>query len=82
VCHYVNLVSQPGLPFNVGLGGILVLFWSIGFLLAGLQHIAVGALCRLLIHLEENTRASAQALDKIRIRFESTGEGVEPLFRA
>jgi hypothetical protein len=69
----------PGLPFNVGLGGIIALLWSIGFLLAGLQHIALGALCRLLIHLEENTRASAQALDKIRMRLEPNRE-VEPLF--
>ena len=72
----------PGLPFNLGLGGVLILIWSIGLLLAGLQHIALGALCRLLIHLEENTRASAQSLDKIRTRLESSGEGVEPLFRA
>ena len=71
----------PGLPFNVGLGGVLVLIWSIGLLLAGLQHIALGAFCRLLIHLEENTRASAQMLDKIRTRLESSGAGVEPLFR-
>ena len=71
----------PGLPFNIGLGGVLALIWSIALLLAGLQHIALGALCRLLIHLEENTRASAQLLDKIRTRLESSGDGVEPLFR-
>jgi hypothetical protein len=72
----------PGLPFNVGLGGVLALIWSIGLLLAGLQHIAIGALCRLFIHLEENTRACAQLLDKIRTRLESSRDGVEPLFRA
>ncbi len=72
----------PGLPFHVGLGGMLALVWSIGLLLAGLQHIALGALCRLLIHLEENTRASAQSLDKIRTRLESGREGIEPLFVA
>ena len=44
----------------------IVLIWSAGLLLAGLQHIALGTLCRLLIHLVENTRASAQSLDKIR----------------
>jgi cobalamin synthase len=78
---HIAVRQVPGLPFNVGLGGILALIWSIGLLVAGLQHSALGALCRLLIHLEENTRASAQSLDKIRTRLESSGEGVEPLFR-
>jgi hypothetical protein len=30
---------------------------------------------------EENTRASAQFLDKIRMRLESSGQGIEPLLR-
>jgi hypothetical protein len=58
-----------------GLGGIFSLFWSFGFLLSGLQFVALGTLFWLLIHLEENTRASAQSLDKIRMRLESRGEG-------
>jgi hypothetical protein len=67
---------------GAGLGGLLSLLWSFGFLLSGLQLVALGALFRLLIHLEENTRTSAQSLDKIRMRLESRGEGVEPLFRS
>ncbi len=71
-----------GFSFGVDLGVMLSLIWSIAFLLAGLEHIALGALVRLLIHLEENTRASVQALDKIRARLESNGAGVEPTFRS
>jgi hypothetical protein len=70
------------MSLGAGLGGILSLLWSFGCLLSGLQLVALGALSRLLIHLEENTRASAQSLDKIRMRLESRGEGVEPLFRS
>lgn len=70
------------MSLGAGLGGLLAFLWSFGFLLSGLQFVASGALFRLLIHLEENTRASAQSLDKIRIRLESAGEGVEPLFRS
>jgi hypothetical protein len=61
---------------------ILSLLYSFCFLLAGLEHIAMGALCRLFIHLEENTRATAQALDKIRTRLESSAEGAAPFFRS
>jgi hypothetical protein len=50
-------------------------------MITGLQLVACGALFRLLIHLEENTRASAQFLDKIRLRLETSGEGVEPFLR-
>jgi len=65
-----------------GLGGTLSLLWSFGFLLSGLQYTALGGMIWLLIHLEENMRAFAQSLDKIRMRLESRGEGVEPLFRS
>jgi hypothetical protein len=58
------------------------LLWSLGILFSGMQLIALGTFFRLMIHLEENTRASAQILDKIRSRLESTREGVEPLFRS
>jgi hypothetical protein len=63
-----------------GLSGIVSVLWSIGSLLSGLQFVTLGALLRLLINLEENTRVTAQSLDKIRIRLESGGEGVEPSF--
>lgn len=45
--------------------GTLGLFWSAGLLVAGVQAIAVGSLIRLLIDLEENTRASALALKRL-----------------
>jgi hypothetical protein len=35
-----------------------------------------------MIHVEENTRASAQALDRIRSRLDANPEGVEPLFES
>lgn len=83
--------SEPG-PFAVrqsvqifpgaDLRVVLSLVYSFCFLLAGLQQIAMGALCRLLIHLEENTRATAQALDVIRSRMESSAEGAVPFFRS
>jgi hypothetical protein len=55
--------------------------WSCGILFSGLQLLALGAFLRLMIHLEENTRASAQALDRIRSRLEANPAGVEPIFR-
>jgi hypothetical protein len=70
-------------PFlGTGPGAMLSLLWSFASLFSGLQTLAVGALFRLAIQLEENTRASAQSLDTIRRRLESGGEAVEPLFRA
>ena len=62
-------------------GGIS-LFWSFGILFAGLQLIALGAFLRLMIHVEENTRASAQMLDRLRSRLEASPEGGEPMFRS
>jgi hypothetical protein len=60
-------------PINgVGLG--IALVWSMGFLVSGLQSLAMGAFFRLAIHVEENSRATAQALDKIRLTMESKPE--------
>lgn len=69
------------LPFGA-VGTALSLLWAFACLLSGLQSVAFGTLLRLAIQLEENTRASAQFLDKIRMRLESGGEAVEPLFRS
>ena len=55
------------------LPGTLALLWSLGLVLAGLQLVAFGALLRLLIQLEENTRATAQLLEKVRLRLEPAG---------
>jgi hypothetical protein len=53
------------------------LLWSLGILLSGLQLVALGAFLKLMIHLEENTRASAQMLDSLRSRLESSPAGNE-----
>jgi hypothetical protein len=58
------------------------LLWSFGILFSGLQLIALGAFFRLMIHLEENTRASAQMLDGLRSRLEAAPDGAERLFRS
>lgn len=65
-----------------GLGGTLSLLYSFAFLLSGLYFAALGGVIRLLIHLEQNMRAFAQSLDKVRTRLESRGEGVETFFRS
>ena len=52
-------------PYNGVRAGIAIV-WSIGFFVAGLQSLAMGSFFRLAIHVEENTRATAQALDKLR----------------
>ncbi len=70
------------LPLVPWLSATVSLFWSFGCLLSGLQLIALATFFRLMINLEENTRASAQILDKLRSRLEPSPEGVEPLFRA
>ncbi len=70
------------LPLAPGLSATVALVWSFPLLLSGLQVIAHGTLFRLMIHLEENTRATAQVLDKFRSRLESSPEGVESVFRA
>jgi hypothetical protein len=69
-------------PLAYGVGGAFSLLWSFGSLLSGLQFVALGTLFRLAIHLEENTRASAQSLEKLRSRLEPREEGVGPLFRS
>jgi hypothetical protein len=60
----------------------LALLWSFLLMLGGLQNIGMAACFQLMIHLEENTRASAQFLDRIRARVESSREDVEPWFRS
>jgi hypothetical protein len=62
-------------PLTVGFS----LLWSLGILFSGLQLIALGAFFQLMIHLEENTRASAQLLDGFRSRLEASPEGTQRL---
>ena len=65
---------------RIGMG--LYALWSFCILISGLQLIALGAFCHLMIHMEENTRASAQALEKIRDRLEANPAGLDPIFRS
>jgi hypothetical protein len=56
--------------------------WSFCILFSGLQLIILGAFCRLMIHLEENTRASAQMLDKLQSRLEGCPAETGAIFRS
>jgi hypothetical protein len=60
------------------IGGGLWILWSLAVFMSGLQFVAIGALIRLAIHLEENTRVSAQCLEQLRLRTEP----VDPMFRS
>ncbi len=50
------------------------LIWSFGLFVAGIQSLAMGSFLRLAIHVEENTRATAQALDRLRTSLEPKPE--------
>jgi hypothetical protein len=63
-------------------GGAILLIWSVALVLGGLQYLAFGVLCKLAIHLEANTRVSAQALDRIRSRLEQSENVNDPFFRS
>jgi hypothetical protein len=74
-----SLVGQLAGPFNRGYGiyvGV-ALIWSFGLFAAGIQSLAMGALFRLAIHIEKNTRATAQALERLRASMEPKPE-VDP----
>ncbi len=70
--------TGPSLSFGMGIYAL----WSFGLAISGLQLIAMGALCRLMIHLEENTRVSAQALERIRDRLADNPADTAPNFRS
>ena len=73
----INVLSFPG-----SLGGALSALWSFGCLISGLQFLALGAVCRLLIDVEENTRKSAQCLERISSREEPIEQNVASFFRS
>jgi hypothetical protein len=50
---------------NLFVGSWVFGFWVIGLFAAGVQSIAVGSFFVLAIQVEENTRATAQALDRL-----------------
>lgn len=60
----VAMLVDNRMPYGgLGLGAALV--WSLGLLFSGVQSIALGSFLRLMIYVEENTRATAQALDRM-----------------
>lgn len=68
-------------PFPWTMPAGLWLLWGFAILFGGLQQIALGAFFRLMIHMEENTRTSAQVLDALRSRMEASPNPVEAIFR-
>ncbi len=80
-----GLLSLMGGMMSVpqfSIGGALSALWSVGFLAAGLQFMAMGSLFRLAIHVEENTRATAQCLEKLLSRLEPKAENIGSIFRS
>jgi len=69
--------AVPG-SFGIALSAV----WSSGLLIGGLQFLAMGTACRLLIRVEENTRISAQCLEQLRSGEETFGQNVGSLFRS
>ena len=67
-------------PF--GPWSIFMLIYGAGAFLLALQFLVVSSLLRLAIHVEENTRISAQCLEKIRDSFVPTEIPDTPLFRS
>lgn len=65
-----------GLPGGTGQG--LWLLWSLALFVSGLQSVAIGALIRLAIRLEENTRVSARCLEQLNARTVPA----DPMFRS
>lgn len=80
----LQAVAARGGPVDTSLqvAAGFYLLWAFGILFAGLQLIALAGFLRLMIHLEENTRATAQALDRIRSGLEARQAGAGPLFGA
>lgn len=76
--------SRPigGVAAPVSFGVALSAVWSFGLLIGGLQFLAMGTVCRLLINVEENTRISAQCLEQLRSREEPFGQNVRSLLRS
>lgn len=69
-------------PLGLGLGGTITALWSLVFFTSALQSLAMGGLIRVLIDLEANTRASAESLDKIRLRGGPVPERIDPIFES
>jgi len=66
--------------FAYGVGGLVFILWSLGCLISGPQFLGMSALVRLAIHVEENTRVTAQSLEKLCSRLEPRVEPEVPQF--
>ena len=75
--HSVSVFSSYG-----RFGSAMWILWSLALLMSGLQSVAIGALIRLAIHVEENTRVSAQCLEQLRSRTEPAEQNAGPAFRS
>ena len=88
----VSLLPKAEVPFPsrpIGVVAVAARFgvafwavWSFGLLIGGLQFAAMGAVCRLLIDVEENTRISAECLERLVSREEPFGQNVGSIFRS
>jgi hypothetical protein len=80
----VPFASRPigGVAVPGSLGVALPAVWSFGLLIGGLQFLAMGTVCRVLINIEENTRISALCLEQLRSLEEPFGQNVGSLFRS
>ena len=71
----VGLANQSFGGFAFGF--LVAVIWSFGFFVAGVQCFALGSFFKLAIHIEENTRATAQALERLRTSIDPKPE-VDP----
>jgi hypothetical protein len=78
----MGAMSGQAVPLVSGVGGVVALLWSLGFFVSGLKFVALAALFLVAIHVEENTRSTAQCLEKLRPYFKPREENVGPLFRS
>lgn len=63
-----------------GLGQAVIAVWAAGLLSGGVQFLTLGALCRLAVNVEENTRRTAQCLEVLCSRLEPRTDKPGPLF--
>ncbi|MFO0907098.1 MAG: hypothetical protein U0794_01810 [Isosphaeraceae bacterium] len=73
-------LAGPLATLRSPLGGLLWVVWGFSSLMSGLQSLALATVIRLAIHLEENTRASAQCLETLRLRTAPAEPEPGPLF--
>lgn len=63
-----------------GLSRAVIGIWAAGLLYGGVQFLTLGALFRLAIQVEENTRRTAECLESLCSRLEPRTDNPGPLF--